>query len=231
MKPLQVPGTPSISRLVDRWRFRALLGLLLTTMLLITMMPDHRGFEALVIVFLGAVFSGTLYATQSALRKRRIDVVSLGSLATLLWVIVSLIDVYSAVPWIGTVAVVAALVMVVLVVWSTFGALFVEARADTDALAGAILGYFLLALLWTQLYRALEIWQPGSFALSESGGVGVQMLYFSIVSITTLGYGDILPLSGPARILAGLEAAFGTLYIAILIGRIVGSFKPPRGDH
>ena len=52
------------------------------------------------------------------------------------------------------------------------------------------------------------------------------MLYFSIITVTTAGYGDITPVTSVAQISAALEAALGTLYLAILIGRIVGQLAP-----
>ena len=55
------------------------------------------------------------------------------------------------------------------------------------------------------------------------------MLYFSLVTVTTAGYGDITPVTSIAQISAALEAALGTLYLAILIGRIVGQLSPRLG--
>ena len=52
------------------------------------------------------------------------------------------------------------------------------------------------------------------------------MLYFSLITVTTAGYGDITPVTSTAQISAALEAALGTLYLAILIGRIVGQLGP-----
>jgi hypothetical protein len=57
---------------------------------------------------------------------------------------------------------------------------------------------------------------------SSAADVGSALLYFSIVSITTMGYGDILPVSELARSVAGLEGVFGTLYLAVMIARLVG---------
>ena len=57
------------------------------------------------------------------------------------------------------------------------------------------------------------------------------MLYFSLITVTTAGYGDITPVTPIAQISAALEAALGTLYLAILIGRIVGQLAPGCGDR
>ena len=69
----------------------------------------------------------------------------------------------------------------------------------------------------------LESIQPGSFQISEDEGSVVSNLsYFSFVTLTTLGYGDVTPSSLPARSLSLLEAVMGLLYVAILIARLVG---------
>jgi hypothetical protein len=108
-------------------------------------------------------------------------------------------------------------------VYRTLITLVTAPAADADALAGAVFGYFLLVVVWAMLFRAMELWSPGAFALAADGDPFTELLYFSLVTITTLGYGDISPVAPFARISAGFEAAMGTLYIAILIARIVGA--------
>ncbi|HBG94898.1 MAG TPA: hypothetical protein DDY14_06145 [Chromatiaceae bacterium] len=85
-------------------------------------------------------------------------------------------------------------------------------------MVGAAAGYFLLALAWAVLFIQIENRTPGSFGLDTAGDPGGQLIYFSLVTVTTLGFGDIVPVSAPARILTAIAAASGTLYIAILIG-------------
>ncbi|MBY8977165.1 hypothetical protein KHP62_15210 [Rhodobacteraceae bacterium NNCM2] len=94
-----------------------------------------------------------------------------------------------------------------------------------DKLFGAIVGYFMIALVLALLYFQIELLTPGSFSMPNEDVNAADFLYFSLVTLTTLGYGDITPVSQMARMLAGLQAATGTLFIAILIGQIVGSIK------
>jgi len=91
-----------------------------------------------------------------------------------------------------------------------------------DRIFAGICGYLLIALLWSNLYTAVEIVAPKSF--TDPGGEALtrlDFLYFSLTSLTTLGYGDILPVSGPARIFSVLESVFGVLYLAIFISALV----------
>jgi hypothetical protein len=89
--------------------------------------------------------------------------------------------------------------------------------------------YLLLGFLWFALYNLLEAVQPGSFAetgQSNSAHLAYRtLLYFSLETLTTLGYGDILPLTPKARTLAVLEAATGVLYIAVTVARLVADYK------
>lgn len=99
-------------------------------------------------------------------------------------------------------------------------------QATTDTVMSAISGFLLLAMLWATLYSITEALSPGSYLVHDQP-VGahptghVVFLYYSLVTITTLGYGDIVPGSPGAGMLASLEAVVGQLYVAILIARIV----------
>jgi hypothetical protein len=90
---------------------------------------------------------------------------------------------------------------------------------------GAILGYLILGLMWSQAYQLLESLNPGSFSISNpvpgSDALGLKLSYFSYVTLTTVGYGDITALHPFARSLAILEALTGQLFPAILIARLV----------
>ena len=102
---------------------------------------------------------------------------------------------------------------------------FRASRVTTNAIFGAIVAYLLTAVAFAFLFQLIELAQPGSFSGLPSGGterdVGDALLYFSLVSLTTLGYGDITPVSNLARPIAVLEGAFGALYLAVMIARLV----------
>ncbi|MGI9471006.1 MAG: ion channel [Rubripirellula sp.] len=107
---------------------------------------------------------------------------------------------------------------------SVFGA----GPPDSDRIVGAIAIFFVLGLVWALIYSLLEIYQPTAFALPVLDRSGIQQdmvsefIYFSNVTLTTLGYGDIVPVTKPARMLSNLEAMTGQMYIAIVIARLVG---------
>ena len=107
-------------------------------------------------------------------------------------------------------------------------------EVTTDKIYGAIAAYILVALLWASIYLLLEALHPGSFASGATGEAIKQihmedLLYFSFVTMTTTGYGDIAPATAHARSLAILEQLAGTFYIAILIARLTGLYQGHRG--
>lgn len=78
--------------------------------------------------------------------------------------------------------------------------------------------YLILGFTWAYGYMLLQAHDPGSFNLSAADqGVGVQMVYFSFVTLTTLGFGDITPLSKVAHMLTITEAIIGNLYVAVVV--------------
>jgi len=95
--------------------------------------------------------------------------------------------------------------------------------------------YFIIAILWFAIYRVIETVYPGSFIVPAGyGSEGLKqttLLYLSLETLTTLGYGDILPVRHVARMFAGLEAATGVLYIAITVARLVSGYQRSGPDE
>jgi len=99
--------------------------------------------------------------------------------------------------------------------------LFRTERVTADTLTSAISGYFLLGILWAFVYALLLQLDPGAFH-GVQGARTAGLFYFSFVTLTTLGYGDITPVTDTAQTVTVLEAVVGQLYLAITIARLVG---------
>ena len=87
--------------------------------------------------------------------------------------------------------------------------------------------YLLLGFLWFALYCALDIVYPGSFVQNNTIAIDrvSELLYFSLVTLSTIGYGDVLPVHGEVRMLAALEGVTGVLYVAITVALLVSSYR------
>ncbi|WP_236621331.1 potassium channel family protein [Rhodopirellula sallentina] len=131
--------------------------------------------------------------------------------------------------WYLAAADVCFIIVFVLLLIALGESVFSSARNHLNRIFGAICIYIVMGLLFALVYSLLEIFQPGSFSLAvlpeDSAGhqeTLSRLIYFSNVTLTTLGYGDIQPVSRPARNFATLEAMVGQLYLAIVVARLVG---------
>ena len=103
-------------------------------------------------------------------------------------------------------------------------------RVDSEVLCAAVAGYLLSGLAWSLAYALVDRLDPNSFVFtlgpkfSESMN-GFTALYFSFVTLSTVGYGEIIPVSGMARMLAIVEAMFGMFYVTLLIARLVSLYS------
>jgi voltage-gated potassium channel len=125
----------------------------------------------------------------------------------------------------------ASLVFCVLAIRYASQEVFSAGAVDLNKIFGAISIYLLLVVAWAIAYSFLELLTPGSFAgIAPEGGLSRfdEFVYFSMVTITTLGYGDITPENLVAGFLAGLEALVGVFYIAILMASLVSDFMAQR---
>lgn len=107
-------------------------------------------------------------------------------------------------------------------------------RVDLNKIVGALCIYLLIGAVWAIFYQLLEDLVPGSFA-GVDGHQGYalswRLLYFSFVTLTTLGYGDVLPLTVYAESLVLLEAILGQFYLAVLVAGLISAYLSDRDIH
>ena len=101
----------------------------------------------------------------------------------------------------------------------------------TRRIEGAIAVYLLLGFTWAQAYELVALWHPGAFGGVVEGRDSNPWTYYSFVTLTTMGYGDIMPVHPLARALAVLEALTGQLYLTILLARLVSLELRSRRDE
>ncbi|HMG06817.1 MAG TPA: ion channel [Chthoniobacterales bacterium] len=107
---------------------------------------------------------------------------------------------------------------------------------DSGVLCSAICAYLLMGLVWAFAYILVTQLSPGSFSFNTSNTPKVVMdgftaFYFSFSTQSTAGFGDITPVSKIARMLAVMQATAGSLYLAILIARLVGMYSPTHTNR
>lgn len=103
--------------------------------------------------------------------------------------------------------------------------IFTVGIIDINILLGAVCVYFLIGVVWALFYSLIDASVPGSYNVADKQVSSLDMnefVYFSMVTLTTLGYGDITPVSAPAKSLAAMEALVGQTYLTVIIARLVG---------
>jgi voltage-gated potassium channel Kch len=111
-----------------------------------------------------------------------------------------------------------------------FQSAFKSGPVDNERIFAAISLYLTIGLIFALFFSLLDGSLPGSFShpssiiITPRDSLITHYTYFSFVTLTTLGYGDIVPLSGPARGLAVLEAIIGQIYLALVIARLVSLY-------
>ena len=105
-------------------------------------------------------------------------------------------------------------------------------QVDAEVLCAGISVYLILGLLWGLAYTLVAQVNPNAFSFSTPSGTAAAMsgftaIYFSFITLATLGYGDITPAADIARMLAMLEAMTGTLFVGVMIARLVSLYSAP----
>ncbi len=104
-----------------------------------------------------------------------------------------------------------------------FSMIWNSRKITLNIIAAAVSGYFLIGLLGGQICQFINLWLPGSYNL-DNGSDMYQLTYFSFTTLTSLGFGDVLPKTPPAQSIALLIGITGQLYLTILVAILVGKY-------
>lgn len=121
---------------------------------------------------------------------------------------------------------VPAVVFFIFVVANLVSFIVRSPRVDADVICAGVAGFIMLGLVWAPLYLLAAQLNPGAFVIpSGSKFDGFTAFYLSFITLCTVGYGDVTPVSKIARMLAVIEAITGLFYMAILISRLVSIYS------
>jgi hypothetical protein len=119
---------------------------------------------------------------------------------------------------------IAGVLFIAFVMASIMTFMFKSEEINREIIYAAMLLYLLAALAWAFVYTFLELVDPASFniTLSQPQGYLSVFQYYSFVTITTLGYGEITPVTEVAKAFSVLEAVVGQLYLVVAVAWLVG---------
>jgi hypothetical protein len=174
------------------------------------------------------IFCATLYAVMG---RGRITLIafSLGIPAILF----HLFNVFGVFSHLQIVSGVLGVIFLAFVTSVFIWAIVSNPSVTTDTLAGAVSAYLLIGITYGLAYGLIEQLVPGSFRDTVQPGKHFspsEFVFFSFVTLTTVGYGDIVPWGAHARSLMIIEAVTGIMYPAVLISRLVGMHGTKRSD-
>jgi hypothetical protein len=192
--------------------------------------PMTNGNDRLALIVYEVLYAGLFVAGIFITSDSRAHIIWSASIAVI-WFIAAVI--YSLDPtnfWKLQVTYVVLLIFHVTIIAVLMRYIFSAEKVTSDVIYAACAVYFLLSFFFVPVYGMLETAVPGSFVDNTLGGAvsWQQFVYYSLITLSTAGYGDILPVNMWARMLAGLEVTIGVLYVAILVARLVSIYDVHR---
>ena len=121
-------------------------------------------------------------------------------------------------------------VLLVVAIASVVAVLLERATVDTSAVLGVLCIYLLLGLLFAGVHQIAAAFQPHYLNGAGAPPNSSDLLYFSVITMTTVGYGDMTPACLPARAIAVLEAITGQLYLVSVVAGVVAGWRRPGGN-
>ncbi len=124
----------------------------------------------------------------------------------------------------------AALVFIGYVIGHLLRFVLTTSKVNHETLCASIAAYLMIGILWSICYELLAQINPSAFAFSNPGQTmdSFNAFYLSFVTLSTVGYGDVTPVSRGARMLAVMEAITGMFYVAVLVARLVSIYSIPQ---
>jgi hypothetical protein len=204
----------------DTYVLVAFLGVI--TYFLVSLLPESTWSRLVQEVFVGATLLITLRASQVRPRLQRIArlAVVAGFVLTLIGSVVS-----------GALALVQLVFLGLLLVtpFVILNRILRHPSVSTETIAGALDVYVVLGLIFYALYKAIAAISGTSFFVQTQHPSANQYLYFSFVSLTTVGYGDLTPATSVGRSLVVLEPLLGQIFLVTIVARLVSAWQPRRG--
>ena len=202
------------------FRFSYLLPVVITT---IVLAPIIKDFPFLTIVF-NLFLSLTLLTSCAAISTNKLFATISLALAIPLIVAIWSVDFGYHVMPIIIFGQICGILFFAIICISILKLIFAAHQVTWEIIAAALVVYLLLGVMWGLVYALISWFSPGSFSTGQHllEGANSRYIYYSFITLTTVGYGDILPLSGATRAFAMLEGIIGQGYMAVLVARLVG---------
>jgi hypothetical protein len=175
---------------------------------------------------------GLLAGASYMARKRTVRLVVLP--IVLIWLLARALEAFGdAGRWYTHLAPIAGFALSVSILWAIFERFNSVPRVPTNAIAEAFISYLIIAIAFSQLYWILSRFVANPFNQVIPENHSGTLLYFSMITLSSVGYGGIIPVNPYVRLIAALESMAGIFYIAVVVARLVSAYRPTpvSADH
>ena len=217
--------TANLKSYLFKKRFFLLLILLLAMLMGVPFIGDDSGLRFVVDIFVSGIFIAAMYAISD--KKYNV-------LLALFLIIPMLVDMwadyFTSADRTLVVSQIFSIFFLGFAIFHVVNFIFKQKEVTPEIIFASVVVYLLMALLWSNIYQLLETFAPGSFQMpgGQIQNDRLLFLYFSLVTITTLGYGDMTPLTDRAAGLATVEALVGQIYLVVMVAWLVGMHVSKR---
>ena len=198
-------------------RFLVLMGLIMALLVLGPILEQVIAIRILIDVFLTVIVLSMLYIVS---HKKRL--VQIGRLLAMVMLISLWLKYFYNYEVLAATSMMIGVLFTVVVTAHTLAFIIRSETVTREVIYAAMVVYLLVAQLWALVYTFLDLIDPASFNLPQGQSDFLIFEYYSFVTLTTLGYGDITPLTKVAKAFSVLEAVVGQLYLVVVVAWFVG---------
>jgi len=221
-----VPRESEILKFTAHHRIEILMWILIAEILVSPIADTHprTGLPLGLLVLVTVFYAARHMATSAAIRKTVLSI-------AVVWMLTRILEAFSTSDRLyAHLSPMVGLAFSISVLWAIFEHFRVRSTDWRSAIAEAFIGYLVIATAFSQLYWILNRFVDQAFNVAIASTQSAELLYFSMVTLTTVGYGGIHPQNPYVRMVAAFESMYGIFFVAVVVARLVASYRPDEGS-
>ncbi len=211
--------TANFGTFIFKRRFFLLLVMIFAMLVGVPFIGDYSGFRFVVDLIVSGIFVAAMYAISDKKYNLLLALFLIFPMFVDMWA-----DYFTSTARPLIVSQICGILFLGFAIFHIVNFILKQKEVTQEVIYASVVVYLLMAMLWANIYQLLETFAPGSFEMpgGQIQNDRILFLYFSLVTITTLGYGDMTPLTDRAAGLATVEALIGQIYLVLMVAWLVG---------
>lgn len=219
-----------VVRIIARGRFTYLLAFMFMSILVFPVLEESTYGPLVMQLLYSFLLISALYAVAETGWVLRMGILLFAAAIVSHWWVILTLSPIAAVA-----GILCEIIFLCFIALSLLFHVFGHEQVTGDTIAGAICVFLLMGIIWMVVYQGIYFFDHSAFnniaAESFSPAATIDLVYYSFATLTTLGYGDITPVSRSARMFAVTQAIVGQIYLTVLVARLVGLYAPVRASR